>query len=139
MGAIYVLIAGKILIQGPTIFMTEFDVPEAILDSPHYEDAIFFHFLDMFAIGVLIVVAGFAESLKFQRIFCVAMLTMQIAFVVFDVRNSDTFLGSSLYKGPGSVMPVFVGLVFACVFVAMTISAFRYSPSTFIGNVEHQE
>lgn len=130
-GISYAVIAASVLLQGVIPFMKQFGLPEATLNSPHYENAIFFHFYDMFVIGVLIATAGFVESLRFQRVFSLAMSVIQSVYLYLDVKTSDTFLGNGLYEGPGSVTPVVIGLAFTTLFLTLAISAFRYrvSPS----------
>ena len=125
-GITYVVIAANILFQGVIAFMAQCGLPESTLESPHYENAIFFHFFDMLVIGVLITMAGTVESLRFQRIFSTTMLAIQSVYLYLDVQTSDTPLGNALYKGPNSVAPVIIGIVFTLVFLALTISAMRY-------------
>jgi heme/copper-type cytochrome/quinol oxidase subunit 2 len=80
----------------------------------------------MLVIGVLIAIAGFVESLTFQRVFSAVMLVIQSTYLYLDVKTSDTPFGNALYKGPNSVAPVVIGLVFTLVFLVLTISALRY-------------
>lgn len=124
-GISYVLIAAGILGQGVTAYMAQFGLPQSTLESPHYADAIFFHFLDMLVIGILITIAGSVESLTFQRVFSSAMLVIQAVYLFLDVRTSDTPFGNALYKGPNSVAPVVIGVVFTLIFLVLTISSLR--------------
>lgn len=128
-GITYVLLSASILLQGVIPFMAQCGLPKITLESPHYEDAIFFHFFDMLVIGVLIAIAGIVESLTFQRIFSSAMLIIQCAYLYLDVQTSDTPLGNALYKGPNSVAPVVVGCITTLIFLSLTISAIRYRPA----------
>lgn len=126
-GVTYMLLSANILFQGVIAFMGQFGLPESTLASPHYKDAIFFHFFDMFVIGVLITLAGLVESLKFQRIFSGVMLVIQSIYLYLDVHNSDSPLGNALYKGPNSIAPVVVGVIATLIFLTLTISALRSS------------
>lgn len=125
-GITYIVISASVLFQGVTGFMANCGLPESTLESPHYENAIFFHFFDMLVIGILITLAGFVESLTFQRVFSVAMLVIQSVYLYLDVQTSDTPLGNSLYKGPNSIAPVAIGTVFTLLFLTLAISALRY-------------
>ena len=125
-GITYIVISASILFQGVISFMERCGLPESTLASPHYENAIFFHFFDMLVIGILITIAGLVESLTFQRVFSAAMLVIQSIYLYLDVQTSDTPLGNALYKGPNSVAPVAIGFVFTLLFLTLTISALRY-------------
>lgn len=129
----YVLMAGSVLLQDVIQYMSRFGLPQATLDSPHYHNAIFFHFVDMMVIGLLITLAGQVESLRFQRLFSSCMLLVQSFYLVLDIRTSDTSFGNSLYKGPESMLPVVVGFVFILIFLAQAVSSFRYRPETNCG------
>ncbi len=100
-------------------------------------DAIFFHFFDMLVIGILITLAGFVESLRFQRVFSSTMLVIQGAYLYLDLQTSDTPFGNALYKGPNSVAPVVIGLLFTVIFLLLTISALRYRVTPENNAAEH--
>lgn len=125
-GITYVFLSASILFQGVITFMKQCGLPDSTLQSPHYADAIFFHFFDMLVIGILIAMAGLVESLLFQRVFSSVMLVVQCAYLYLDLKTSDTPFGNALYKGPNSVAPVIIGLVFSLLFLVLTISALRY-------------
>jgi hypothetical protein len=126
-GISYIVIAAGILAQGVTAYMHQFGLPESTLESPHYADAIFFHFFDMLVIGVLITMASLVESLTFQRVFSSTMLVIQCVYLYLDLQTSDTPFGNSLYKGPNSVAPVVIGFVFTLIFLLLTMSSLQRS------------
>ena len=128
-GITYIVLSASILSQGVIAFMEQCGLPKSTLESPHYENAISFHFFDMMVIGILITLAGHVESLRFQRVFSTAMLIIQCIYLYLDVRTSDTPLGNALYKGPNSVAPVAIGVLFTLLFLTLTISALRYRPA----------
>jgi hypothetical protein len=115
LGSLYVFLAGSILVRGPTTAMADYAVPPETLASPHYADAAFWIFLHMTMLGLINVVVGwFAEGVRLQRAFVRLWLVAQLGYLFLDVRAADWALGTALYKGPGSLGPVVVG-VFAVV------------------------
>lgn len=116
-GAIYVLIAGSILGRGVESSMAPFGVPESIVKSPYYVDAITWVYVHMLVLGIVIGTVGwFAESLRFQRAFTAIMFFVHLVYLYLDLRTSDTELGSGLYRGPESTLPAIVVLVVLLVF-----------------------
>lgn len=112
LSGLYVLLAGSILVRGPMVAMTDYAVPASTLASPHYADAMKWVFLHMTVIGLMIGVVGyFAEEVRVQRAFARLMLVALLVYTTFDVRTADWPLGSALYKGRGSLGPVFVDVL----------------------------
>lgn len=112
LGAVFVLLAGSILLRGPMVAMADYAVPAQTLSSPHYADAMLWVFLHMTVIGLVIAVVGwFAEGARLQRAFSVLMLGAQLVYATLDVRTADWPLGNALYKGAGSLGPVVVEAV----------------------------
>jgi hypothetical protein len=110
LAALFVLLAGSILLRGPMVAMADYAVPPETLASPHYADAMTWVFLHMTMLGLIIGVVGwFAEGARFQRAFAVLWLCAQLVYTTLDVRSADWPLGNALYKGPGSLGPVVVG------------------------------
>ena len=112
LSAIFVLLAGSILVRGPMTAMADYGVPGATLASPHYADAMFWVFLHMTVIGLIIGVVGwFADGVRLQRAFAVLMLGAQVVYTTLDARAADWPLGTALYRGGGSLGPVVVGVL----------------------------
>jgi hypothetical protein len=110
--AVYVFLAGSILLRGPMVAMADYAVPASTLASPHYADAMFWVFLHMTMLGLIIGVVGwFAEGARMQRAFARLWLAGQLFYLVLDIRAADWPLGTALYKGPASLGPVVVGVV----------------------------
>lgn len=110
LAALYVLLAGSILVRGPMVAMADYAVPPETLASPHYADAMLWVFLHMTVIGLIIGVVGwFAEGARMQRAFARLMLAAQLVYFALDAHHADWALGNALYKGPGSLGPVMVG------------------------------
>jgi hypothetical protein len=129
LAAIYVFLAGSILVRGPMVAMAEYAVPAATLASPHYADAMFWVFLHMTMLGLINGVVGwFAEGVRMQRAFARLWLFAQLVYLFLDVRAADWALGTGLYKGPGSLGPVMVGAL--AVVVWLRLNLVRPVPST---------
>jgi hypothetical protein len=111
-GALYVLLGGSIVLRGAAAALAPFRVPEAILSSPHYADAILWVYSHMVVIGLTLIVLGrFARGARLKlaaaRLFCVA----HAYYAYLDFRASDSVVGNALYHGPVSLAPAFISLV----------------------------
>jgi H+/Cl- antiporter ClcA len=94
-GVIYALLAGSILSRGVETSMQPFGVPNLVLDSPYYVDAIRWVYAHMFVLGILIGLVGwFTESLRFQRVFSAALLAIHFVYLCMDLRTSYTAIGN---------------------------------------------
>ena len=122
LSALYVLLAGSLLVRGPMVAMADYAVPAQTLASPHYADAMFWVFLHMAMIGLLVATVGwFAEGARMQRAFARVMLGAQSFYFFLDVRTADWPLGNALYKGPGSLGPVVVGAIALAVWIRLNV------------------
>jgi hypothetical protein len=116
-GIVYVLVGGRILLQGAKESMGPFGVPPAVLDSPHYADAIRWVYLHMVVLGVLMLVVGFtAEGDRLKRWFARAMLAAHVVYTFLDARSSESVLGTGLYRGPASIVPAIICLIVLVLF-----------------------
>jgi hypothetical protein len=122
LAGIYVLLAGSILVRGPTVAMADYGVPGETLASPHYADAMRWVFLHMTVIGLIIGVIGwFAEGVRLQRAFARLMLGALLVYTTLDVRTADWSLGSALYKGTGSLGPIVVDVLALVVWARLSL------------------
>ena len=111
------VLGGQILLRGVPASMAEFAVPEETLKSPHYQDAIFWVYLHMVVIGLLTVVVGAtATEDRLKRWYARALFAAHIVYTYLDARASDSFLGTGLYRGPGSVVPAIISLLVTILF-----------------------
>lgn len=116
--ALEVVLAASILARGVRASMAPFGVPEAVLASPHYQDAIVWVYTHMLVLGVVIGVVGVCgEGERLRRSFVRSMLAAHVVYAYLDVRASDSPLGEGLYRGPGSLVPVVLCLVIAALFI----------------------
>lgn len=121
-GCTFVLIAGSELWQGVPRSLAGFGVPEAVLHSPHYEDAMVWVFTHMLVLGLIIGVVGyFAEGERTRRAFARIMAAVIPIFTALDIRTSDSALGSGLYAGPRSLVPPVIDIVVLLLFVHLSL------------------
>ena len=75
--------------------MAGFGVPDAVLASPHYQDAIFWVFTHMLVLGLVIGVVGyFAGGERTRRAFARLMCAAIAVFTGLDLHTSDSPVGS---------------------------------------------
>lgn len=115
-------LAASILLRGVRSSMAPFGVPDALLDAPHYQDAILWVYTHMLVLGLVIGVVGrYAEGERLQRNFARLMLAAHVVYTGLDLHASDSALGTGLYHGPGSLIPVVIGLVITALFAHLAL------------------
>lgn len=111
------------LIRGIQEGMAEFNIPEIILASAHYQDAMFWVFLHMSMIGILIILIGILAENPQKKIWTARVLVlMHCVYLFLDVRTSDNYFGNGLYQGPGSLLPVFVDVFYILLFLRLSFA-----------------
>lgn len=121
-GATFVIIAGSELLQGVPRSLAGFGVPEVVLHSPHYEDAMVWVFTHMLVLGLIIGVVGyFAEGERTRRALARVLAAVIPIFTLLDIRTSDSPLGSGLYAGPRSLVPPAIDLVVLLLFAHLAV------------------
>jgi len=116
--------------KGLMASMAEFKVPEIILQSAHYYDAMLWVYVHMMVLGLLIVTIGYSVHDFNKQKWIAALLFVVTAFYVYlDFRSADWVLGNALYKGESSLIPGFIGLVINLLFFQLAIRLFGSSPS----------
>lgn len=116
-----VLLAAGVLLRGIRPSMAQFGVPQAVLDSPHYTDAIFWVYSHMLVIGLIIGVLGwYAESPALRQAMARLLLAAHLFYTVLDFRASDSLLGNGLYQGPASLIPAFISLFMTVLFAHLS-------------------
>jgi hypothetical protein len=134
-GVTFALLAASQLAQGVPASMAGFGVPDAVLNSPHYKDAMTWVFVHMFVLGLIIGVVGyFAEVARTRRAFAGVTLACVAIFTALDIHTSDSPLGNGLYAGARSLVPPVIDLVviflFAHLFLCKTASQTPGAPTT---------
>lgn len=114
-GSVEVFFAIVTMLQGPKQVMSQFGIPDVVVSSPHYLDAMFWVVLHMCFIGIISISIGLLvrdalAQLWLPRIF----VFFHSVYAYLDIRASDSALGTGLYQGPMSlVTPVISCLLLA--------------------------
>ena len=129
-GYTFMLLPISLFAKGLMASMAEFKVPEIVLDSAHYYDAMLWVYVHMMVLGLLIVTIGYSVNDFNKQKWIAALLFVVTAFYVYlDFRSADWVLGNALYKGESSLIPGFIGLVVNLLFFQLAIRLFASSPS----------
>lgn len=104
-GALEVFFAFSTMLQGVSKLMSQFGIPDAVVSSPHYQDAMFWVVLHMGNIGIISISLGLLlkdprAQLWFPRIF----VLFHSVYAYLDIRASDSPFGTGLYQGPASLL-----------------------------------
>ena len=125
------LLPMSLFAKGLMVSMAEFKVPEIILDSAHYYDAILWVYVHMMVIGLLIVIIGYSVNDLNKQKWIAALLFIVTAFYVYlDFRSADWAYGNALYKGESSIIPAIIGLLVNVLFFQLAIRLFFGSKPT---------
>ncbi len=122
-GGLYVLLSANILLQGVSASMEPFGVPTDVLDSPYYENAIWWVYTHMLVLGMVMCVIGqFAKEKALKLWISRALLVAHLYYTYLDFQASDSVVGTALYKGPASVAPAVIALL-----ATMLLARFAFS------------
>ena len=125
-GILFILLSLSLFTKGLMKSMKQFQVPENLLNSPHYYDSILWVYIHMIVIGILIILLGILVSLKSQQKWVSLLLLILTSIYTFlDFRTSDSFIGNSLYKGAESTIPGFISLTINFAFLLLFIQLCR--------------
>ena len=110
-GITFVILSLSLFLKGLTPSMAEFKVPEPVLSSPHYFDALLWVYVHMIVIGLLILLIGISVTdPKKQQWITMKLILIIGVYTYLDFRSSDSALGNGLYKGEASVAPALFSL-----------------------------
>ncbi len=111
-GILFMLLSLSLFAKGLVVSMAEFKVPEVVLNSAHYYDAIRWVYIHQFVLGLLIAMLGFSVTdLSKQKLICLLLFFVTCIYTYLDFKNSDSALGNGLYQGASSVIPAYISLV----------------------------
>jgi|GEM_PF-778255 len=114
---LYTMLTMGLFLQGIRPFMSSFQIPKHVLDSPLYIDAIMWVYMHMLVIGLIIGCLGlYAKDNKLKKNVSRLLFGAHVFYTFFDFRASDSFLGTALYKGPGSITPAIIALTVTLLF-----------------------
>jgi hypothetical protein len=122
-GVLQIMLACSILLRGARTAMAPFGVPDVVLSSPHYQDAITWVYVHMAVLGALIATAGsVVVDPRKQVLFCRVLCAAHLLYLFMDVRTAESFLGNGLYRGAASNIPTFIGLFFCVLFARLSVA-----------------
>lgn len=124
-GYTFIVLALSLFTRGLMNSMAEFKVPELILNSPHYFDAILWVYVHMTVIGLLIITIGYSvDDLNKQKWIATLLFLVTAFYVYLDFRSADWIFGNALYKGESSIIPAIIGLIVNLLFFQLVIRLF---------------
>jgi uncharacterized membrane protein YphA (DoxX/SURF4 family) len=127
-GGVEVIFGILTLCQGVKQFMSQFGIPESVVSSPHYIDAMTWVVLHMTFLGSILVVLGtFAREQRLQRCLTWLVLPFHFVYAFLDVRSSDSPLGTALYQGNMSLFPAVVSCSFFLLFLNLAFRSYFIS------------
>lgn len=115
-GVVYVLLASSMLVRGVGV-MRDFAVSESLVSAPVFEDFFLFFFQLMAVVGVFTVLFGHVtQERKAQLLVARVFRVLGVLLTLRDLSTSDSSLGNHLYRGSGTLVPVYIDLVIALAF-----------------------
>lgn len=125
-GTLYIFLAASLFAKGLMKSMSEFEVPEQVLNSPHYFDAIFWVYVHMTVIGLLIILLGISVTDLNKQKWISSILFLVTSFYTYlDFKTADWSYGNALYKGESSLAPAIIGLLVNLVFIILIVVLFK--------------
>ena len=130
-GNTFMILPLSLFAKGLMVSMAEFKVPEIILASAHYYDAILWVYVHMVVIGLLILIIGYSvNDLNKQKWIALVLFMVTAFYVYLDFRSADWAYGNALYQGESSIIPAIIGLLVNLLFFQLAIRLFFGSKPT---------
>ena len=127
-GGVEVFFGVLSLIQGPKQLMSQFGIPEHVVNSPHYVDAMTWVVLHMTVLGTTLLTLGMlANEQRLQKSLTCIFLMFHFVYAFLDVRSSDNPLGTALYEGNASLIPAIMSSTFFLLFLNLALRCFLES------------
>lgn len=121
-GGLEVFVGLLTLSQGVEHTMVGFGIPDAVVQSPHYIDAMTWVFLHMTVLGATVVTLGaFAREERLQKCLTWLFLLCHAVYAFLDVRASDNPLGTALYQGSASLVPAMMSCSMFLLFLHLAV------------------
>ena len=129
-GYTFILLPISLFTKGLMVSMAQFKVPDFILKSAHYYDAILWVYVHMMVIGLLILIIGYSvNDLNKQKWIVVLLFVVTGFYFYLDFRSADWVFGNALYKGESSIIPAIIGLFVHLLFFQLAIRLFLNNQS----------
>jgi hypothetical protein len=129
-GYTFILLSISLFTKGLMVSMAQFEVPDFILKSAYYYDAILWVYVHMMVIGLLILIIGYSvDDLNKQKWIACLLFIVTGFYFYLDFRSADWAFGNALYKGESSIIPAIIGLFVNLLFFQLAIRLFLNSQS----------
>lgn len=127
-GYTFILLPISLFSKGLMVSMAQFEVPDFILKSAHYYDAIRWVYVHMMVIGLLILIIGYSVNDLNKQKWIAGLLFIVTGFYFYlDFRSAEWAFGNALYKGESSIIPAIIGLLVNLLFFQLTLRLFLKS------------
>jgi hypothetical protein len=124
-GVAHVLLASSMLVSGVSV-MRDFAVPEAVVSAPAFEDFFSFFYQLMAYLGVLTILFGHVTRGRTSQVLVAsAFCAGNVLLTLRDLATSDSIFGNQLYRGSGTLIPVYIDAIFAVACAAVAIGGLR--------------
>ncbi len=112
--------------RGLREMMSQFGIPEQVVNSPHYLDAMFWVVLHMSFIGIITISLGILvrepSALRWlPRIF----VCFHSVYAFLDIRASDSPLGTGLYQGSASLITPIISCTLLLAMLHLALRSLR--------------
>ena len=129
-GYTFLVLPISLFSKGLMVSMAQFEVPDLILKSAHYYDAMLWVYVHMMVIGLLILIIGYSvNDLNKQKWIAALLFIVTGVYFYLDFRSADWAFGNALYKGESSIIPAIIGLFVNLLFFQLTLRLFLNSRS----------
>lgn len=134
-GFTFILLPLGLFAKGLINSMADFKVPEPILNSAHYYDAMLWVYVHMMVIGLLILIIGYSvNEIKKQKWIAILLFIVTAFYTYLDFRSADWMFGNALYKGDSSIVPAIISLLVNLLFFQLAIRLFTIDKTTLMNN-----
>lgn len=124
-GVVEVFFALLTMLQGPGNVMSQFGIPEDVVSSAHYLDAMFWVVLHMCFIGIISISVGvLVRETAAQRWLPRIFVVFHLVYATLDIRASDSPLGTALYQGPASLVTPIISGTLAAAMLHLAVRSF---------------
>jgi hypothetical protein len=138
-GFTFILLPLGLFTKGLMHSMAEFKVPEPILNSSHYFDAILWVYVHMVVIGLLILTIGYSvNDINKQKWIATLLFLVTVFYTYLDFRSADWIFGNALYKGKSSIGPAIISLLVNLLFFQLVIRLFTNNKLTKMKNIDNK-
>lgn len=125
-GAVYALMACSMLLRGPAA-LAEFGVPERVYGEAVLGDVFMFFYQFMAGVGLLVALLGHvARERRHQLLVSSVLCVANVLVALRDLATSDSALGSHLYRGPKTIIFVWISLALALAFAVLALGNVRH-------------